>query len=150
MSDTTGMPQTVAVPWEVHRAQMAQRAAEEAAGSRMDETEPGGRYLLPDGTEVDANGKPRAKDGVNTAPAGSSAMLGSPLEVAFPDTQAQARADVAERDAAAARLERDQLRADMEAMKAAVEASQQAAKATEQAAKAAEGEAKKAERGRQP
>ncbi len=52
---TAGAPQ---MPWEAHRARMYQDAVTEAAAAELDETVEGGRFLLPDGTAVDANGEP--------------------------------------------------------------------------------------------
>lgn len=49
--------QPIAIPWEVHRARMYQDAIGAAAERRLDETEEGGRYLMPDGTLVDADGR---------------------------------------------------------------------------------------------
>lgn len=62
MSDTSGaQPLMPTMPYEVYRSQRAVEARMEAVEMKMDETEPGGRYLIGD-QMVDAAGKPVGKD----------------------------------------------------------------------------------------
>ena len=53
---------------EEYRQQQIAKARTEAAGLNLDTTAPGGRYLLADGTAVDANGQP-LKDEPKAPPA---------------------------------------------------------------------------------
>lgn len=98
MSDTAQFQGPL--PYEVYRSQLALRAAEEAAAQKIDVTESGGRFLAADGTEIDANGKPLKRGGVNAAPAGTSAALGADAEIVYAEMLERARAEArAELDA---------------------------------------------------
>ena len=66
MSDRAGAP--AVVPYEVYRARRATEARMEAVELEMDETVPGGRYLVGDQV-VNANGEPIKETKETKAPA---------------------------------------------------------------------------------
>ena len=47
----------IVVSPQQYKAEQIAQSKSEAAGLEMDKTEPGGRYLTPDGRTVDANGE---------------------------------------------------------------------------------------------
>lgn len=115
MRDNVAFPGPV--PYEVYRAQQAQKAAVEAAEKPLDVTVPGGKYTSADGTEVDANGQPLKAGEVDSAPAGSHAMLGAPAEIVYAELLAKARAEAAAEVEAVKRAEARRATAEAESAK---------------------------------
>lgn len=126
------------LPYEVYRAEQYAKAQAEASQMKMDETDPGGRYLAPDGTPLDANGNPINKGDVNLSPTGSHASLAADPAVVYPDLLKQARAEVMREMADQAARDRLAAEAEVESAKAQQEAAAQTAKTALQAAKTAE------------
>lgn len=125
------------LPYEVYRAQQAQKAVEEAASTPIDQTVAGGRYLNADGTAVDANGKPIKAGDINAAPAGTHALLGAPADVVYAEMLAQARAEAAAEVEAQKRAEAQRASANAADAKQAEATKQAEAKAAADAAKQA-------------